>query len=232
MRGSVEEELFDRIAPSYDFLKRTLSLGLYRSWNSSVVDLLDLNPGSSVLDIGAGTGDLSLGVADRYGSYVVAVDSSRSMLSEFERKTEEMELTRPVMSDAGALPFRGDVFDAVICSYVLRYIGYEERFLEEMARVGMTGSRVVYLDLARPSSGTKRALQKTYLRRVLPLVGALGDRVGLTTSYLAQELSNFPDSEGIEKLEGRFRKVFSDVETSRPGLGTAVLVSGKVPIDK
>ena len=52
------EEMFDRIAPRYDALNRALTFRMDVGWRNAAVASLDLKPGSRVLDLACGTGDL------------------------------------------------------------------------------------------------------------------------------------------------------------------------------
>ena len=73
------EEMFDRVAPSYERVNRVISLGQDRKWRRDVVRALALPPASVVLDVACGTGDLcrELGNAKHRP---VGVDLSAGML--------------------------------------------------------------------------------------------------------------------------------------------------------
>jgi SAM-dependent methyltransferase len=83
---------FDQAAPSYDrdFTAHPIAVRLRkRTWER--LDKLAL-PGSRVLEIGCGTGEDALHLAER-GVEVVAVDASQEMLRVARRKTTHLELT-------------------------------------------------------------------------------------------------------------------------------------------
>ena len=56
-------QMFDQIAPRYDFVNRVLSLGLDRRWRRRVIKELALAPNARVLDVATGTGDLAIELA-------------------------------------------------------------------------------------------------------------------------------------------------------------------------
>jgi len=57
--------MFDRIAGVYDPLNTAMTAGLHHRWRSRAVDLAGVGPGSRVLDVATGTGDLAIELARR-----------------------------------------------------------------------------------------------------------------------------------------------------------------------
>ena len=73
------EAMFDRIAPRYDGLNSLITVGLHRRWKRAAIDALDATPGSRVIDLACGTGDLLFELGRR-GVRGVGVDVSAGML--------------------------------------------------------------------------------------------------------------------------------------------------------
>ncbi|MGH2853085.1 MAG: class I SAM-dependent methyltransferase, partial [Solirubrobacteraceae bacterium] len=82
--------MFDRIAGVYDVLNSVMSAGLHHRWRSRAVDLARVGPGSRVLDVATGTGDLALELARRVapGGEVVGSDFSEGMLARARAKAQ------------------------------------------------------------------------------------------------------------------------------------------------
>src|SRR5215813_2167264 len=91
------QKTFDILAPIYD----VMALPLARA-RHNVVELADLEPGSKVLDIAAGTGQQSFAFAKR-GYEVIGVDISQAMLN-VARKNNRYENLKFELADATALP--------------------------------------------------------------------------------------------------------------------------------
>ncbi len=86
------QAMFDRVAGGYDVLNGVMSAGLHHRWRERAVDLARVGPGSRVLDVATGTGDLAFELARRVapGGEVVGSDFSEGMLARARAKSAEM----------------------------------------------------------------------------------------------------------------------------------------------
>jgi ubiquinone/menaquinone biosynthesis methyltransferase len=191
--------MFDGIAPTYDALNRIMSLGIDQSWRRRAVAALGDVRGRRVLDVCAGTLDLSR-EAERAGARVIASDFAQEML---ERGAGKAAAPR-VRADAMRLPFADGAFAGTLCGFGLRNLDDPRRGLAEMRRVLAPGGRMVVLEFFRPRRAVTRAIQSVYNRRVLPFVGGLvsGDRAAYR--YLAASIERFAS---LEEMEGVAREV-------------------------
>lgn len=101
---------------------------------------LDCGPGSDVLDVGCGPGNLLAGLA---GRRLVGVDLSETLLAQARRRLSG----RPVelfLGDAEALSFPDASFDRAVCSEVLEHVRDPRRVVAEIHRVCRPGARVVF----------------------------------------------------------------------------------------
>jgi len=101
----------------------------------------------TVIDVGAGRGDMALAFASR-GWRTVAVDSHADVLR-VARATAKDPLVEVVSGDGRSLPFPDGAFDVSHCSLLLHHLGPPDAVesLREMARVARHG--VVVNDLRR-----------------------------------------------------------------------------------
>jgi demethylmenaquinone methyltransferase/2-methoxy-6-polyprenyl-1,4-benzoquinol methylase len=192
------QQMFDRIAPTYDTLNRVLSLGIDQSWRKKAIAALGADTrlaGRRVLDVCAGTLDLATLAVDA-GAEVVATDFSHAMLARGRGKA----LVPLVRADALGLPFADASFDGVVCGFGLRNLPDARAGLAEMRRVLKPGGRCVVLDFFRPRLSVTRAVQALYNQRVLPLVGGLvsGDRGAYR--YLAESIERFATRTEVEAM--------------------------------
>lgn len=217
--------MFDRIAPTYDALNRVMSAGIDRRWRRRAIEALASAPEGALLDLCAGTLDLTaLAVARFPRRRVVAADFAAHMLERGKHKAPSAET---VVADAMDLPFDDGEFSAVVCGFGIRNVSDTRRALEEVRRVLAPGGVFVTLELFRPARSVTRIFHEAYAKRVLPAVGGLisGDRGAY--AYLAKSMGAFLSREDYERM---LRSVgFEHVRGEDQMLGISAIVSARRP---
>lgn len=188
--------IFSRIAPRYDAFNLVSSFGLDRLWRRATVRMAALTPSSEVLDLAAGTGDLTLAIA-RQGrpASVVSTDFVEEMLEVGKQKAARYDGPTNISfayADAQALPFPDASFDVVTIAFGVRNLPNRQANFREVRRVLRPQGRYVILEFSTPPSAPFRALYHAYLERVIPALGALiaGDRASF--EYLNTSIRAFP----------------------------------------
>ena len=211
-RADNVKAMFDRIAPTYDMLNRVMSAGIDRAWRARAIALLAGGPEGAVLDLCAGTMDLTaMLVRARPRSRVVAADFAAKMLEAGKVKAPRAEV---VVADALALPFADGEFTAVICGFGMRNLADLPRGIEEVRRVLAPGGVFVTLEFFRPMRAATRFFHAAYASHVLPTVGGKvsGDREAY--AYLASSVKEFVsrmDYEDMLRDQGFARVTGSDL---------------------
>lgn len=214
--------MFDRIAARYDFLNRVLSFGTDIGWRRRAILVADIRSGADVLDVGAGTGDLSFAAAAR-GARVVAIDLSAGMLAILGRRASRAQRSRiePLVGSAESLPFPDASIDRIVTGFTVRNVGHLGAALAEFRRVLRPGGRAVVLELSHPPSPAFAPLYSFYLERVLPAAATLLGADTAAYRYLPRSLRRFPDP---ERLADMLRDAgFTNVRFERMTLGIAAI---------
>jgi demethylmenaquinone methyltransferase / 2-methoxy-6-polyprenyl-1,4-benzoquinol methylase len=185
--------MFDRIAPVYDAMNRTMTAGLDRRWRRITAEAV-VRPGDVVLDACCGTGDLAIACA-RAGGRVAGLDFSERMLERARRKAPELEW---VSGDVLALPFADASFDAVTVGFGVRNVDDLERGLRELRRVLRAGGRLGILEITRPR-GLLSPFYRFWFDAVVPLLGKLLPG-GSAYTYLPASVRRFPAPEALAEL--------------------------------
>jgi len=202
-------EMFDRIAGEYERVNRVISLGLDRRWRRTTVDSLGLAPGSFVLDLACGTGDISRILAVK-GLRVVGVDLSQNMLRHAGRSGVV------VRADVSRLPVADAVADGITCGFALRNLVDLPVFFSECERALRPGGRLAAVDAATPTSLPARVGHLMWFGHVVPWLGAAVDSAG-PYRYLPESLRRLPPRPRFR--EALVRAGFSRTEARTQSLG-------------
>ena len=159
-------QMFDTIAPRYDLVNRIMTFGLDIRWRKQATRALALRPGSTIVDLAAGTGDFCRELA-KGGLVPVGVDLSFGMLA--AARTE----APLVQGDALRLPLPDATVDGVTCGFALRNFVALEPVFAELARVVRPGGRIALLDVAQPVNPILRWGHSIYFGKVVPMIGGL-----------------------------------------------------------
>ncbi|MCR4403714.1 MAG: methyltransferase domain-containing protein [Candidatus Acetothermia bacterium] len=130
---------YGKIAPSYDRY-RDLSPELLEGWLGVLIRWGRPSPGMKALDIGCGTGRLTIPLQRLTGAEVWGLDLSEEMLEQARQKKGAAGV-HWVLGDAQALPFPEGAFDFAFMCLVLHHLGDKAQAIREMHRVLRPGGR-------------------------------------------------------------------------------------------
>ena len=200
-KAAYVREMFDAIAPRYDFLNALLSAGIHGGWRRFATRCAALGPGDSVLDVCTGTGDWAAALTKVVGprGRVVGVDFSLPMLRSGDRRFAQADVAR-AQGDAARLPFATGTFDAATVAFGIRNVAEIETALAEMARVVRPGGRVVCLEFAEPHPGLFRTAFELYSRWVMPNVGGAISGRREAYAYLPASVARFASRERLSAM--------------------------------
>lgn len=203
-KGERIREMFDTIAPRYDFLNRLLSLGIDRRWRRFAVSLVQATHGGRVLDIATGTGDVALEVARQTAPdiTIVGADVSREMVEIGRQKVAASPFAGRItfeIAPCEALPFPDLQFDAITIAFGIRNVVDRLQGLKEMSRVLKPGGRAIILEFSTPTSPLFRAIYLFYFLKVLPAIGGLFSKQS-AYRYLPDSVMEFPSREEFKGL--------------------------------
>ncbi len=196
------KSVFDRVAGRYDLMNDLMSLGLHRAWKAFAVALSGVRTGEKVLDVAAGSGDLSRAFARRVGpaGQVWTTDINGRMLAVGrDRLLDEGRVCPAVQCDAERLPFPDAYFDCVSVAFGLRNMTRKEAALAEMCRVLKPGGRLIVLEFSKVWKPLEKAYD-VYSFRVLPWLGQKVAGDGEAYRYLAESIRMHPDQEALKGM--------------------------------
>jgi len=207
-KGEQVREMFDNIAPAYDFMNRAMTMGIDKLWRRKAVGMIRRRLRSistpQILDVATGTGDLAILLARKVaGSRITGIDLSEGMVGIGRGKVAKAALTDRVtlnIADCLNLPFPDNAFDCITVAYGVRNF---ERLLDgyrEMARVARHGGMLCVIELSTPTSATVKPLYNVYTRHIIPLVGRLASHDTRAYSYLPESIAAVPQGAAMCSL--------------------------------
>jgi demethylmenaquinone methyltransferase/2-methoxy-6-polyprenyl-1,4-benzoquinol methylase len=166
--------LFHGLPARYNRLAAVLSLGQDRRWRDEMVARVATPRPASVLDVACGPGAVTYALARATSATIVGVDLSTEMLGEGAANVARHALgdrVALVLGRGEQLPFADATFDALTCTYLLRYVADPAATIAELARVVRPGGAIASLEFAVPPSRFWHAWWWGYTRLVLPVAG-------------------------------------------------------------
>ena len=221
-------EVFHSVASKYDIMNDVMSMGIHRVWKDAMMDWLAPRPGTRLLDVAGGTGDVSFRYLKRApGAHATVCDMTESMLIEGRQRAEADRMAESldwVVGDAMALPFAANSFDVYTISFGIRNVTRVQDALNEAYRVLRPGGRLMVLEFSQLPNEMMQKLYDLYSFNVIPVMGQIIANDRDSYQYLVESIRKFPDQ---DTFAGMIRKAgFGQVKYRNLSLGIAALHSG------
>lgn len=186
-------QMFDSIAPAYDFMNRAMTFGIDKLWRKIAVNKLKRYKHDSILDVATGTGDLAICLNKNLApSKIVGIDLSQGMLDIATKKIEAQQLQGKISFEVGDclnLRFPDGEFDAVTVAYGVRNFEHLEQGYVEMHRVLCDGGVLCVIELSTPTNPLIKPLYKFYSSHLIPAIGKFISKDSRAYSYLPESIA-------------------------------------------
>jgi demethylmenaquinone methyltransferase/2-methoxy-6-polyprenyl-1,4-benzoquinol methylase/phosphoethanolamine N-methyltransferase len=167
-----------RWAAFYDAFVTLATFGRSPAIRKATAELAGIQPGDKVLDVGCGTGDLSIEASRLAGpsGQVYGIDAAPEMIDVARRKMARQKVARTAagvdfrVGLIEAIDFPDGYFDAVLSSLMMHHLpdDLKQRGLREVRRVLKPGGRLLIVDFKRSANASNRAHMALLLHRNMP----------------------------------------------------------------
>lgn len=214
-------QMFETIAPRYDFFTVLFSYGMDRGWKRELIEMLKLKGDERVLDLACGTGDITFAIGERVPQGEAhGLDITRGMIEIAESKRRERGASNVTfhIGDIMNMPFEDASFDYITCGYALRNVPEVEGALIEIRRVLKPGGRFCSLDFAHPRNRIFRWIYFNYLVVVGSIVGLILHGDADIYRYISESLKVYPGQHKVEENMQRLGFAETGVREFGPGI--------------
>ena len=221
------ENMFDRIAPKYDFFNRLFSLRIDLLWRKNLVNWMQSDDPKQILDVATGTSELAIALWKKFRVKITAVDLSQEMLNLADKKIKQLGAEYEITiqkANAENLPFESNKFDAVSVGFGVRNFENLEKGLIELRRVVKENGSVYILEFSK-MEGVLSPLYNFYFRRVLPFLAKMISGEKEAYAYLPDSVQSFPCGERMKNI--LLDLGFSKVEYKKLSLGIVTIYKAK-----
>jgi demethylmenaquinone methyltransferase/2-methoxy-6-polyprenyl-1,4-benzoquinol methylase len=193
--------VFKRVAARYDLMNDVMSLGIHRYWKHKLIEMMRPRPGSHLLDVAGGTGDIAIRFLQAAPTAQVTVcDLNEAMMKEGRDKAIDAGIIQNldwVCADAASLPFADQSFDTYSISFGLRNVTDIPAALKEAWRVLKPGGQYFCLEFSKVENPVFKKVYEEYSFRLIPKIGAMIAQDHDAYQYLVESIARFPDQETL-----------------------------------
>ena len=201
---SLVDNVFTSVTKNYDLMNDLMSFGLHRSWKSYFLLCSQIKKGDKVLDLAAGTGDITRLISKTVGDsgQVVSCDINYSMLSQGRDNLIDkgvLDNVLYVQSDAQSLSFEENSFNHVTMAFGLRNTANISKALKSIYRSLKPGGSLQVLEFSK----AEKIIEKPYslfLNNFIPFLGKHVARDEDSYKYLAESIKMHPSQIELIKL--------------------------------
>ncbi|MDE5887007.1 MAG: bifunctional demethylmenaquinone methyltransferase/2-methoxy-6-polyprenyl-1,4-benzoquinol methylase UbiE [Muribaculaceae bacterium] len=208
-KGEQVEEMFDSIAPAYDFMNTAMTFGLHRMWRNKALKaacsrLKAVSP--DVLDVATGTGDVAFRLHSMLPSArIIGIDLSKGMLDVARKKLsalpqKERALITFGKADCLDLPYLDNSFDLITVAYGVRNFENLLQGLKEMRRVLRPGGTLCVIELSVPQGSVTGFGYRLYSRHLIPTVGKMVSGDSRAYTYLPESIAAAPQRDEMGRV--------------------------------
>ncbi|XP_046650187.1 2-methoxy-6-polyprenyl-1,4-benzoquinol methylase, mitochondrial-like [Daphnia pulicaria] len=221
-------QVFENVASKYDLMNDVMSVGIHRIWKDYFVKkMFPLPPGTSIIDVAGGTGDIAFRMLQsierqdkqfdvsgtQKNSSILISDINQAMLDVGKERASKMNLQSDMLSwlcaDAQQLPLVDNSFDLYTIAFGIRNVTEISKALDEAYRVLRPGGRFLCLEFSHVKNPLLKQVYDTYSFQIIPPLGEVFAGDWKSYQYLVESIRKFHTQDRFKEMieEAGFRSV-------------------------
>ncbi|KAI9316106.1 UbiE/COQ5 methyltransferase [Dichotomocladium elegans] len=235
-KESLVHKVFANVAGNYDIMNDAMSFGIHRIWKDQFIRSMAPGPGTTLLDVAGGTGDIAMRFLDYCKNIhkdstatVTMVDINPHMLEEGKKRfasspyanTNQTEFK--VQNAEKLVDIPDESVDVYTIAFGIRNCTHVDRVVKEAYRVLKPGGRFMCLEFSRVDNPLVGKIYDMYSFDVIPILGEVIAKDRDSYQYLVESIRKFPPQE-------EFAQIIRDAGFSTVGKGYEDLTFGVAAI--
>lgn len=195
-------EVFEKISGNYDKMNSVISFQQHKKWREDTMSRMNVQAGSTTLDVCCGTADWTISMGQAVGSNgkAIGLDFSQNMLNVGYEKVKAYPQIELIHGNAMELPFPDATFDYITIGFGLRNVPDYMQVLKEINRVLKPGGMFVCLETSQSELPGYKQLFRFYFKYVMPVFGKLFAKSYKEYSWLQESAEDFPGMKELAKM--------------------------------
>lgn len=196
------KNVFDNVASSYDLMNDLMSIGTHRLWKKDLVNMIDPQKEDVILDVGGGTGDISIALAEK-AKKVYCLDINEKMLAVGKEKALNngyVSSIEFICADAQNTPIATASIDKYTTSFCIRNVADINLALNDSYRVLKKGGKFYCLEFSKVNNELLNKLYKIWSFKVIPNIGKYVAKDKDSYQYLVESIEKFPNQEDFKAM--------------------------------
>ena len=224
-KSKLVNSVFSKVYKKYDLMNDIMSLGIHRLWKEKFVEWLNPHPGSKLIDVASGTGDIAklLSMRNNNSNEIICVEPNTGMFEEGKTNLKIFHNIKWVKAQAEKLPLNDNIFDFYTISYGIRNVSDINKSLSEAFRVLKPGGRFMCLEFSKIDNELLNFFYKQYSKSI-PFIGKHIVGASQPYEYLVSSINKFYNQNQL--VEIMTKNGFSNVEYRNLSSGISAIHSG------
>ncbi|CAG8518995.1 9317_t:CDS:2 [Ambispora leptoticha] len=205
-------QVFANVASKYDLMNDAMSIGIHRLWKDHFIRSLAPGPGTKLIDVAGGTGDIALGFlnyckeihGDR-SAHATVLDINPKMLEVGKKrfaktlfnKTSQVSFK---VGNAEQLDYPSNSFDAYTIAFGIRNCTHIDKVLKDAYRVLKPGGRFMCLEFGKVEHPIISPIYNLYSFQVIPVLGQIIAADRDSYQYLVESIRQFPSQPEFARM--------------------------------